>query len=103
MTIVKEEIFGPVVCALKFKTEEEVIQRANDTSYGLAAAVHTTNVGTAGRLSRALEAGTVWINCYNVFFHQVPFGGFKTSGIGREMSEYALQEYTQVKAVIAKF
>jgi aldehyde dehydrogenase (NAD+) len=101
MTIAKEEIFGPVVCALKFKTEEEVIERANNTSYGLAAAVHTKDFATANRVSRALEAGTVWINCYNMFFHQIPFGGFKTSGIGREMSEYALQEYTQVKAVVA--
>jgi aldehyde dehydrogenase (NAD+) len=101
MTIAKEEIFGPVVCALKFKTEEEVIERANNTAYGLAAAVHTQNLSTALRVSRALEAGTVWINCYNVFFHQVPFGGYKASGVGREMSEYALQEYSQVKAVIS--
>jgi len=101
MTIAKEEIFGPVVCALKFKTEEEVIERANNTSYGLAAAVHTKNIKIATRVSNALEAGTVWINCYNMFFNQVPFGGYKTSGIGRENSEYALLEYTQVKAVIS--
>jgi len=101
MTIAKEEIFGPVVVALKFKTEEEVIQRANNTNYGLAAAVHTKDFATANRVARALEAGTVWINCYNMFFNQVPFGGYKASGVGREMSEYALQEYTQVKAVIA--
>jgi len=100
MTIAKEEIFGPVVCALKFKTEEEVIRRANNTPYGLAAALHTKDLGTATRVSRALEAGTVWINCYNIFSHQVPFGGYKQSGIGRELSEYALTEYTQVKAVI---
>jgi len=99
MTIAKEEIFGPVVCALKFKTEEEVIRRANNTPYGLAAAVHTKDLGTATRVSRALEAGTVWINCYNIFSHQVPFGGYKQSGVGRELSEYALAEYTQVKAV----
>jgi len=101
MTIAKEEIFGPVVCALKFKTEAEVIERANNTSYGLAAAVHTKDFSTATRVSRALEAGTVWINCYNMFFHSVPFGGYKSSGIGRELGEYAIQEYTQVKAVIA--
>jgi len=100
MSIVREEIFGPVVCAMKFKTEEEVIARANDTPYGLAAAIHTTDLRTASRLTAALEAGTVWVNCYNVFFHQVPFGGYKQSGIGRELGEYALQEYTQVKAVI---
>jgi aldehyde dehydrogenase (NAD+) len=99
MVIAKEEIFGPVVAILKFKTVEEVIQRANDTPYGLAAAVHTTNHNTAIKVSNALEAGTVWINCYNMFFSQNPFGGFKTSGIGREMGEYALSEYTQVKSV----
>jgi len=101
MSIAKEEIFGPVVCALKFKTEEEVIERANNTSYGLAAAVHTNNIRVANRMTAALEAGTVWVNCYNVFFNQVPFGGYKQSGIGREMGEYALQEYTQVKSVIS--
>jgi len=90
-----------VVCALKFKTEEEVIARANNTAYGLAAAVHTKDYGTAQRVSRALDAGTVWINCYNMFFNQIPFGGFKTSGIGREMSEYALAEYTQIKAIVS--
>eukprot|EP01127_Copromyxa_protea_P001350 TRINITY_DN11368_c0_g1_i1.p1 TRINITY_DN11368_c0_g1~~TRINITY_DN11368_c0_g1_i1.p1 ORF type:complete len:493 (-),score=149.44 TRINITY_DN11368_c0_g1_i1:25-1503(-) len=99
MTIVKEEIFGPVVCALKFKTEEEVIERANNTEYGLAAAVHTNDLKLANRVSRALEAGTVWVNCYNMFFNQMPFGGYKTSGIGRENSEYALLEYSQVKSV----
>lgn len=101
MVIAKEEIFGPVICAMKFKTIEEVIERANNTSYGLAAAVHTSNHSTAIKMSNALEAGTVWINCYNMFFNQVPFGGYKTSGLGRELGEYALQEYTQVKSVIA--
>jgi len=101
MVIAKEEIFGPVICAMKFKTIEEVIERANNTSYGLAAAVHTTNHSTAIKMSNALEAGTVWINCYNLFFNQTPFGGYKTSGLGRELGEYALQEYTQVKTVIS--
>jgi len=100
MTIAKEEIFGPVVCAMKFKTEEEVIERANNSTYGLAAAVHTKDVRVATRMSHQLEAGTVWINCYNNCFDQMPFGGYKTSGIGRELGEYALQEYTQVKAII---
>jgi len=99
MVIAKEEIFGPVVCAMKFKTLDEVVERANNTFYGLAAAVHTTNHNTAIKVSNALEAGTVWINCYNLFFNQTPFGGYKTSGIGRELGEYALQEYTQVKTV----
>jgi len=100
MKIVKEEIFGPVAVALKFKTTEEVIERANKTSYGLAAAVHTKDLKTAIHVQNALAAGTVWVNCYNVFFNQVPFGGFKESGIGRELGEYGLQEYTTVKAVI---
>lgn len=99
MVIAKEEIFGPVVVIMKFKTVEEVIERANNTTYGLAAAVHTTNHSTAIRVSNALEAGTIWINCYNMFFNQNPFGGYKTSGIGRELGEYALSEYTQVKSV----
>jgi aldehyde dehydrogenase (NAD+) len=101
MVIAKEEIFGPVVCALKFKTVEEVIERANNSDYGLAAAIHTKDVRLATRMSNALEAGTVWINCYNVFFNELPFGGYKQSGIGREMSEYALREYQQVKTVIS--
>jgi len=101
MTIAKEEIFGPVTCAMKFKTIEEVVERANNTAYGLAAAIHTTNHTTAVRVSNALEAGTVWINCYNCFFDQVPFGGYKQSGLGRELGEYGLSEYTQVKSVIA--
>jgi len=101
MVIAKEEIFGPVVCALKFKTVEEVIERANNTVYGLAAAIHTKDVRLAGRMAAALEAGTVWTNCYNVFFNEVPFGGYKQSGIGRELGEYALREYQQVKTVIS--
>jgi len=100
MVIAKEEIFGPVACAMKFKTEEEVIERANNTSYGLAAAVHTKDVRIANRIANKLEAGTVWINCYNSTFDQMPFGGYKGSGLGRELSEYALQEYTQVKSII---
>jgi len=101
MTIAKEEIFGPVVCAMKFKAVEEVPERANDTTYGLAAAVHTRDIKLANRVMNYLEAGTVWINCYNVFSDQLPFGGYKQSGIGREASDYALREYTQVKTVIS--
>lgn len=71
MTIAREEIFGPVVCAMKFKTVEEVITRANNTAYGLAAAVHTKDINLANRLTNELEAGTVWVNCYNVFMNQV--------------------------------
>ncbi|KAI8893965.1 aldehyde dehydrogenase domain-containing protein, partial [Globomyces pollinis-pini] len=98
--VVSKEVFGPVVCALKFKTTQEVIDRANDSNYGLAAAVHTTSLTTAMKVSNALDAGTVWINCYNVFDEQMPFGGYKESGYGRDGGEYAIQEYTQVKSVL---
>jgi len=99
MKIVKEEIFGPVTCALKFKTLEEAVERANNTSYGLAAAVFTKDLKTAIKVQNALQAGTVWVNCYNTFFSSAPFGGFSQSGIGRELGEYGLTEYTQVKTV----
>jgi aldehyde dehydrogenase (NAD+) len=99
MTIAKEEIFGPVTCAFKFKTIEEVVERANDTYFGLAAAIHTTNISTALKVQTLLEAGTVWVNCYNQTFPSAPFGGFNMSGIGRELGEYGLREYTQVKTV----
>ncbi|KAI8922811.1 aldehyde dehydrogenase domain-containing protein [Entophlyctis helioformis] len=100
MRIAKEEIFGPVVCALKFKTVDEVIERANNSIYGLAAGIHTKDIRTALRMSEALQAGTVWINCYNIFLNQMPFGGFKQSGAGRELGSYGLQEYTQIKSVM---
>ncbi|EDN04705.1 aldehyde dehydrogenase [Histoplasma mississippiense (nom. inval.)] len=99
MKIVKEEIFGPVCSVQKFKNEEEAIEIANNTSYGLAAAVHTTNLNTAIRVSNALKAGTVWVNNYNMISYQTPFGGFKESGLGRELGEYALDNYTQIKSV----
>lgn len=99
MKIMQEEIFGPVCAISKFETEEEVIKAGNETTYGLAAAVHTTNLNTALRVSNALKAGTVWVNCYNLLSYQVPFGGFKESGIGRELGKYALANYTQVKSV----
>ncbi|KAJ3319899.1 aldehyde dehydrogenase (NAD(P)(+)) ald5 [Gonapodya sp. JEL0774] len=97
--IMQEEIFGPVVAVSTFKTEEEIIKRANASTYGLAAAVFTKDVTRAVRVSNALHAGTVWVNCYNVFHQNTPFGGFKESGIGRELGEYALELYTQVKSV----
>jgi aldehyde dehydrogenase (NAD+) len=99
MKIMQEEIFGPVAAICKFETEEEVIKASNETTYGLAAAVHTTNLGTAIRVANALKAGTVWVNNYNMISTQVPFGGFKESGIGRELGKYALSNYTQVKSV----
>jgi len=99
MKIMQEEIFGPVCSISKFETEEEVIKRGNETTYGLAAAVHTSDLNTALRVSNSLKAGTVWVNCYNMLSYQVPFGGFKESGIGRELGKYALANYTQVKSV----
>ncbi|KAL2822947.1 aldehyde dehydrogenase [Aspergillus granulosus] len=99
MKIVQEEIFGPVVTIQKFKDEAEAIKIGNGTDYGLAAAVHTKNVNTAIRVSNALKAGTVWINNYNMISYQAPFGGFKQSGLGRELGSYALENYTQVKTV----
>ena len=99
MKIMQEEIFGPVCAIAKFKTEDEVIQMGNDSTYGLAAAVHTKDLNTAIRVSNALKAGTVWVNCYNMLHHQLPFGGFKESGIGRELGEAALANYTQSKSV----
>jgi aldehyde dehydrogenase (NAD+) len=100
MKIAQEEIFGPVMSILKFKDADEVIERGNRTLYGLAAAVWTKDVKKAVRLSNALRAGTVWVNCYDVFDAAAPFGGFKMSGIGRELGQYALQLYTEVKTVI---
>merc|ERR1711981_478289 len=99
MRIAKEEIFGPVMQILKFKDTDEVIRRANDTSYGLGAAVFSTNINTVNRMVEAIRSGTVWVNCYDVFDAAAPFGGFKMSGHGRENSEYALQLYTEVKCV----
>ncbi|XP_036443142.1 aldehyde dehydrogenase family 1 member A3 [Colossoma macropomum] len=102
MRLAKEEIFGPVQCIMKFKSQEEVIERANSTHYGLAAAVFTRSVERAVSVSSALEAGTVWVNCYNALHAQAPFGGYKMSGNGRELGEYALVEYTEVKTVTIK-
>ncbi|KAI9728565.1 MAG: aldehyde dehydrogenase (NAD(P)(+)) ald5 [Cirrosporium novae-zelandiae] len=99
MKIMKEEIFGPVSSIAKFSTEEEVIKLGNGTNYGLAAGVHTSNLSRALRVSSALKAGTVWVNTYNTLHHQLPFGGFKESGIGRELGEAALSNYCQTKTV----
>jgi aldehyde dehydrogenase (NAD+) len=100
MTIARDEIFGPVVCLVKFSDDDHVVRQANDTEYGLASAVHTKDSKLAMKVARKLEAGTVWINCYNVVNPSVPAGGYKQSGIGRELGEDGLHEYLQVKSVI---
>ncbi|KAI4830471.1 Aldehyde dehydrogenase family 1 member A3 [Dissostichus eleginoides] len=102
MRIAKEEIFGPVQCIFSFKSQQEAIERANSSRYGLVSAVFTASIDRALSVSAALETGTVWINCYNALHVQTPFGGYKMSGNGRELGEYALAEYSEVKAVTIK-
>jgi len=100
MKVYKEEIFGPVVTAMRFKDlDAELVARANDTVYGLAAGIWTKDVGKAHALATKLHAGTVWINCYNIFDAALPFGGYKQSGWGREMGHEVLENYTETKAV----
>jgi aldehyde dehydrogenase (NAD+) len=102
MKIAQEEIFGPVMSILKFKSIEEVAARANKSVYGLAAAVWTKDISKAHAIADSVRAGTVWVNCYDVFDAGAPFGGFKQSGIGRELGEYSLANYTEVKTVTVK-
>lgn len=102
MKIAQEEIFGPVMSIIKFKDLDDVIDRSNRTMYGLAAAVWTRDIGKAHAIANNVRAGTVWVNCYDVFDAAAPFGGFKQSGIGRELGEYGLQQYTEVKTVTVK-
>ena len=99
MTIAREEIFGPVLAAIEFGDVDEAIARANDSQYGLAAAVWTKDIKKAHYVARKLQAGTVWINTYNIYDTAAPFGGYKQSGFGREMGMHALEHYTQVKTV----
>ncbi|KAL1375269.1 hypothetical protein pipiens_017587 [Culex pipiens pipiens] len=102
MTIAKEEIFGPVQQLIRFKSLDEVIERANNNDYGLAAAVFSKDIDKVNYLVQGLRAGTVWVNTYNVLSAQAPFGGYKMSGHGRENGEYGLQAYTEVKSVITR-
>lgn len=99
MTIAQEEIFGPVVVAMPFKTVDEVIERANNSPYGLAAGIWTESLSRAHQVADKLKAGSVWVNCYNLTDPASPFGGYKQSGFGREMGSYALNNYTEVKSV----
>jgi phenylacetaldehyde dehydrogenase len=100
MRVVREEIFGPVVCVQSFEELDDVVRRGNDTSYGLAASIWTRDINKAHKVAAQLRAGTVWINCHNVFDAAAPFGGYKQSGYGREMGRHALELYTQTKNVI---
>jgi phenylacetaldehyde dehydrogenase len=99
MKVVQEEIFGPVVTAIPFSDPDEMMAKANDTMYGLAAGIWTKDISKAHRMAAQLRAGTVWINCYNVFDAAMPFGGYKQSGWGRDMGHDALELYTETKAV----
>jgi phenylacetaldehyde dehydrogenase len=100
MKVVQEEIFGPVVTAMPFKDiDGDLVEQANNTIYGLAAGIWTKDLSKAHLLAAKLKAGTVWINCYNVFDAALPFGGYKQSGWGREMGEAVLENYTETKAV----
>ena len=100
MKIVAEEIFGPVLVAAPFEDLDSVIAQGNDTVYGLAASVWTQDINKAHKVAKGLKAGTVWVNCHNIFDAAAPFGGYKQSGFGRDMGIHALESYTQIKNVI---
>jgi acyl-CoA reductase-like NAD-dependent aldehyde dehydrogenase len=99
MRVAQEEIFGPVVSVITFEGEEDLIRQANEVVYGLSAGIWTKDITRAHRFAKAIKAGTVWINTYNMFNAASPFGGYKQSGYGREMGKHALEMYTHVKSV----
>ena len=102
MEIAKDEIFGPVMSIMKFGSIDEVVKRANDSNYGLAAGLVTKSLDTALHMSAALRVGTLYVNCFDVFTESTPFGGYKDSGIGREVGHLALNNYLETKNVIIK-
>jgi aldehyde dehydrogenase (NAD+) len=102
MKIAQEEIFGPVLSVIRFKEIDEVVTRANKTAYGLAAAVWTRDIEKAHAVANGVRAGTVWVNCYDVFDAAAPFGGYKQSGMGRELGEDGLRNYLEIKTVTVK-
>jgi phenylacetaldehyde dehydrogenase len=99
MEVIREEIFGPVVAAIPFEDPNEIVKTANDTPFGLSAGIWSRDVSKAHKMAEAMRAGTVWVNCYNVFDSSLPFGGYKQSGWGREMGADVLELYTETKAV----
>ena len=99
MRVVREEIFGPVVVAQRFDELDEVVKAANDTPYGLAASIWTNNLSAAHRLIPRIKAGTVWVNCHNLVDANMPFGGFKSSGFGREHGRAGIDMYSELKSV----
>ena len=102
MNIAKEEIFGPVMSILRFNDDAEVVQRANSSHYGLAAGVFGRDFSRVNKIAKSLRAGSVYVNCYDVFQHATPFGGFKDSGIGRELGRHGLTPYLETKTVVFK-
>lgn len=102
MRVVQEEIFGPVLTAMPFDTEDEVISLANDSTFGLAASIWTRDISVATRLSQRIQAGIVWMNCHNLFDPNLPFGGVKQSGIGRELGSASIEGYLETKSVLLK-
>jgi phenylacetaldehyde dehydrogenase len=102
MRLAREEIFGPVAAVIPFTEEDDVIRQANDTTYGLGAAVWTQNVGRAHRVGHALQAGTVWVNTYGELDVTSPFGGYKQSGLGKELGAQSMDGYTQIKTVVVR-
>jgi acyl-CoA reductase-like NAD-dependent aldehyde dehydrogenase len=101
--IAREEIFGPVVCAIPFRDFPDAMAKGNDTPYGLAAGVWTKDLKKAHQAAAALDAGTVWVNCYNAFDNASPWGGSKLSGWGREKGQYGLELFTKVKSVVINY